>query len=348
LEERRLPLKIRSPHDGDISLIGVPTEILVQLYRTMLLIRQTEERLADALLAGEIRCPVHLYTGQEAVAAGVCAHLNEGDYVFGTHRSHGHYLAKGGGLNAMIAEIYGRTTGCARGRGGSMHVIDPDLHIYATPIVASTISNAVGAALVVARKKNGNVAVSFFGDGAAEEGRFYESLNLASLYQLPVLFVCENNIYASHVRQEARQRNPDIHKHAEAFAMPGVQVDGNDVCAVYRTAQEAVERARGGGGPTLIECLTYRWRGHVGPNYDLDKGIRDVKELEAWQARCPIKCLGKALVDEEIQTEDDIAATRLEVDQAVEEAFAFAKSSPLPDATELLAYVTADAGENEE
>ncbi len=332
-----------SQNDAGVSLAGIPHEVLVGLYRMMLIIRQTEERLADALIAGEIRCPVHLYTGQEAVAAGVCAHLNRDDYVFGTHRSHGHYLAKGGDLNGMIAEIYGRTTGCARGRGGSMHVVDPDLHIYATPIVAATISNAVGAALAATRKRNGNVAVSFFGDGAVEEGRFYESLNLASLYQLPVIFVCENNLYASHVRLEARQRNPDIYRHAEVFAMPGVQVDGNDVCAVYRVAQEAVERARLGGGPTLIECRTYRWRGHVGPNYDLDKGIREPEELEAWQARCPIQRLGKALVEAGIQTEDDLAAIKAQVDLAVEGAWVFARSSLLPDPADLLAFVHVDA-----
>ena len=324
---------------------GILPDTLVGLYETMLKIRQTEERLADALLAGEIRCPVHLYTGQEAVAAGVCVHLDENDYVFGTHRSHGHYLAKGGDLDAMIAEIYGRTTGCARGRGGSMHVVDPDLHIYATPIVAATISIAVGAAWAAARRQDGSIAVTFFGDGAVEEGRFYESLNLASLYQLPVVFICENNLYASHVRLEARQRNPDIYRRAENFALPGVQVDGNDVCAVYLAAQVGVARARNGGGPTLIECLTYRWRGHVGPNYDLDQGIREPEELAAWQARCPIGRLGKALLDESILAEADLAAIRLEVDQEIENAWALAKSGPLPDPARLLAFVRVDASE---
>ena len=340
-------MRVHDAGCNTMSLVDISPETLLELYRMMLVIRQTEERLAEALLADEIRCPVHLYTGQEAVAAGVCAHLNKDDYVFGTHRSHGHYLAKGGGLNRMIAEIYGRTAGCARGRGGSMHVVDPDLHIYAAPIVASTISNAVGAALATARRKNGNVAVTFFGDGAVEEGRFYESLNLASLYQLPVLFVCENNIYASHVRMEARQRNSNIYEHAKVFAMPGVRVDGNDVCAVYQAAQEAVERARNGGGPTLIECLTYRWRGHVGPNYDLNKGIREPEELAAWQERCPIKRLGQGLVDRGIQTKENLAAIRFEVDRAVEQAWVFAKRSALPDSAELLTFVHhVDAKEN--
>ena len=336
-------MRAHDPGNGPISLVGIPPATLTALHRMMLTIRQVEERLADAIIAGEVQCPVHLYTGQEAVAAGVCLHLKDGDYVFGTHRSHGQYLAKGGDLNAMIAEIYGRSAGCARGRGGSMHLIDPELHIYANPIVAATISNAVGAALAESRRQSGAVAVTFFGDGAVEEGRFYESLNLASLYQLPVLFVCENNLYASHVRLEARQRNPNIYKHAEPFALPGVQVDGNDVVAIHLAAQEAVERARDGGGPTLIECLTYRWRGHVGPNYDLDKGLRVAEELAAWQARCPIKRLGEALVAGGLQAERELAATRREVDQVVEEAWAYAKTSPLPAPSELLDHVTADA-----
>ena len=336
-------MRAHDPGNGPISLVGIPPATLTALHRMMLTIRQVEERLADALIAGEVRCPVHLCTGQEAVAAGVCVHLKDEDYVFGTHRSHGQYLAKGGDLKAMIAEIYGRSAGCARGRGGSMHVIDPELHIYANPIVAATISNAVGAALAESRRQSGAVAVTFFGDGAVEEGRFYESLNLASLYQLPVLFICENNLYASHVRLEARQRNPNIYKHAEPFALPGVQVDGNDVVAIHLAAQEAVERARDGGGPTLIECLTYRWRGHVGPNYDLDKGLRVAEELAAWQARCPIKRLGEALVAGGLQAERELAATRREVDQVVEEAWAYAKTSPLPAPSELLDHVTADA-----
>jgi pyruvate dehydrogenase E1 component alpha subunit len=228
-----------------------------------------------------------------------------------------------------------------------MHVVDPDLHVYATPIVAATISNAVGSAFALCRQGKGNVAVAFFGDGAVEEGRFYESLNLASLYQLPVLFVCENNLYASHVRLEARRRNPDLYVLADFFDMPGVQVDGNDVCRVYLTAQEATERARCGGGPTFIECLTYRWRGHVGPHYDLDKGIRDAQELAAWQTRCPIEQLADILLREGIQSQDELAAVRLEIEQAVAQAWEFANSSPLPEPDQLLTHVYSNAGEDE-
>lgn len=308
----------------------------------MLLIRLAEEELARSVEAGEIRCPVHLYTGQEAVATGVCLQLEQKDFVFGTHRSHGHFLAKGGDLKAMIAEIYGRSTGCARGRGGSMHVIDPERHIYATPIVGATIPHAVGAALAAVRQGTGAVAVAFFGDGAVEEGRFCESLGLAALYQLPVLFVCENNLYASHMPLAARRRNPDIYRLGEAFGLPGVRVDGNDVCAVYLAAQDALQRARRGDGPTLLECLTYRWRGHVGPNYDLDKGLRSPEELAAWQARCPIRRLGQRLVEQGIQNQAQLDTIQQQVAGEVEQAWSFARTSPPPDPNELLDFVWAD------
>jgi len=327
----------------EVSMLAdIPSETLIKLHETMLKIRLVEERLADALLNEEIRCPVHLYTGEEAIATGVCAHLNESDYVFGTHRSHGHYLAKGGDLKAMIAEIYGKTSGCAQARGGSMHLVDPDLKIFATPIVGATIATAVGAALASSLRGDGAVSVAFFGDGATDEGRFYESLNLAALYKLPVLFVCENNFYSTHMPLKARQPADNIYKRAEAFAMPGVRVDGNDVCEVHRVAGEAVERARSGGGPTLIECQTYRWHGHVGPYYDFDKGLRSLEEFKSWQARCPVKHLEQTLVAERILTNDDLMPIYQRIKREVEEAIAFAKASPMPEANDLLKYVHND------
>ena len=320
-------------------MTDIPPAKLIELHETMLKMRLVEERLADALLDGEIRCPVHLYTGQEAVATGVCAHLNESDYVFGTHRSHGHYLAKGGDLKAMMAEIYGRVAGCAQGRGGSMHLVDPELKVFATPIVGSTIATTVGTALASSMRGNGAVSVAFFGDGATDEGRFYESLNLAALYKLPVLFVCENNFYSTHMPLKARQPSDNIYERAEMLAMPGVRVDGNDVCEVYRVAGEAVERARNGGGPTLIECRTYRWRGHVGPHYDLDKGLRSPEEFEAWKAKCPVKRLEQRLLAEGILTNEDLMSIFQRIGQEVEDAIAFAKASPMPEASDLLEYV---------
>jgi len=320
----------------------IPLAMLIELHETMLKMRLAEERLADALLAGEIRCPVHLYTGEEAVATGVCAHLNEGDYVLGTHRSHGHYLAKGGSLKAMMAEIYGKVTGCAQGRGGSMHLVDPKLRAFATPIVGATIATAVGIALASSMRGDGAVSVAFFGDGATDEGRFYECLNLAALYKLPVLFVCENNFYSTHLPMEARQPADNIYQRAEMFALPGVRVDGNDVCAVYRVAGEAVQHARNGGGPALLECRTYRWRGHVGPHYDLDKGLRSPEELAAWQARCPVKRLEQTLLAEGVLINDDLTSIHQRIEREVEEAIAFAKANPLPRASDLLMYVYND------
>ncbi len=320
----------------------IPSAKLIQLHEAMLKIRLAEERLADALLNREIRCPVHLYTGEEAVAAGVCAHLRESDYVFGTHRSHGHYLAKGGDLKALMAELYGKTTGCSWGRGGSMHLTSAKLRIFITPIVGATISQAVGAAMASSMKGDGAISVSFFGDGATEQGRFYESLNLAALYKLPVLFICENNLYSSHLRLEARQPADNICKRAEMFTIPAFRVDGNDVCEVYRVSAEAIRRVRSGAGPAFIECRTYRWHGHVGPHDDLDKAIRDPEELKFWRARCPVKLLEQTLLAEGIMTKDDLASVYRRIQQEIEEAISFAKASPTPKADDLLQYVYND------
>ncbi len=283
-------------------LKGIPSATLRTLYTTMLRIRKLEERVAELLQSpSEIVCPVHLYTGQEAVATGVCANLRREDYVFSTHRSHGHYIAKGGDLRALMAELYGKATGCSRGRGGSMHLASPDMGLPgSSAIVAGTIPIAVGAALALSLKKSDGVAVAFFGDGAVGEGTFYESLNLASLKKLPVIFVCENNLYSTHMPVAACLAATEIYRKAEAFCLPGTRVDGNNVIEVYQAAREAIAAARRGEGPALIECLTYRWRGHVGPNYDLDKGLRKQEELDYWMKRDPVKMLEASLLEQKI------------------------------------------------
>src|SRR5205823_7507370 len=212
-----------------------PLTALRAMYVTMLRIRVCEERLAELLVAKEVGCPTHLYTGQEAVAAGVCAALLREDYVFGGHRSHGHYLAKGGDLKELIAEIYGKATGCSKGRGGSMHLVAPEVGILGTvPLVAATIPLAVGTALASKLRGDDRVSVSFFGDGATEEGHFHESLNLAAVYRLPVLFVCENNLYSSHMHLLERRACDNVDRAGEAHGLPSVRVDGNGVVAVYR------------------------------------------------------------------------------------------------------------------
>ena len=298
----------------------------------MLRIRKFEERAGDLVLRGEIKTPCHLYIGQEAVATGVCLALNKEDYIFGTHRSHGHYLAKGGDIKKLMAEIYCKKTGCSKGKGGSMHIIAPEVGLLGTPpIVAASIPIAVGTALSSLLKKENRVAVSFFGDGATNEGVFYESLNFASLKKLPVIFVCENNLYSTHMPIAKCLADTNIAKKAEVFNMPGFQIDGNDVIKVYQTTKVAIERAQKGKGPTLIECQTYRWRGHVGPSDDLDKGLRSKEELDYWIKKCPIKRLEKILKMSKLEKEK----ISQKVEKEIEEAVKIAEKSPYPEETEL-------------
>jgi acetoin:2,6-dichlorophenolindophenol oxidoreductase subunit alpha len=304
-------------------------------------IRLAEERVGKLVASREIRTPCHLSIGQEAIAVGVCTALNEDDTVWGGHRSHGHYLAKGGDLKAMMAEIFGKATGCARGRGGSMHLVAPALGIFGTvPLVAATIPLAVGAALSAKLRGTNQVAVAFFGDGATDEGHFHESLNLAALYCLPVLFVCENNLYSTHLTLKERRVKDNIAESAALHGLEGLVVDGNDVTAVYQVAHQAVQRARSGEGPMLLECRTYRWRGHVGPAADLDVGEDRRRELAEWQGRDPIaQCrtlLGECGVSSEALDRLD-ATVSAEIDAAV----MFARQSPSPDESELLHYVYA-------
>ena len=314
-------------------------ELLSKLYRAMLLIRLTEERIAALIEAREIKTPCHLCIGQEAIAAGVCAALDRQDSIWGGHRSHGHYLAKGGDLNGLLAEILGKTTGCSKGRGGSMHLIDTAVGVMGTvPLVGATIPIAVGAALASKLRGDGRVAVAFFGDGATEEGHFHESLNLASLYRLPVLFVCENNFYSTHMPLADRRPQDNIVQSADLHGMPGVRVDGNDVMAVYESAREAVKRARDGQGPTLLECRTYRWRGHVGPAWDLDVGEHRRRELKEWLPKDPIPRLRRRMTDEGASL-DSLDRMEQEIQADIEAAVRFARDSPAPDPNQLFQYV---------
>lgn len=315
----------------------VQHEKLVQMYTTMIKIRMVEEKIAEGCIKKEIICPCHLYIGEEAVATGVCSALEINDYVFSTHRSHGHYIAKGGDINTMMAEIYGKATGCSKGRGGSMHIASPEMGLPgSSAIVAGTISLAVGSALAFFMQKKDNVSVAFFGDGAVDEGAFYESLNFASLNKLPVIFVCENNLYSTHMPISDCLANTDIYKKAEAFNMPGTRVDGNNVLEVYNAAKRAVENARSGKGPALIECMTYRWRGHVGPNYDIDKGLRTKEEFDFWMNKCPIGALEEFLLKHKIISDSKKIQIKKNIEKEVEKSIVFAKESPYPDKSELL------------
>jgi len=311
------------------------------LYEDMLRIRLFEERVAELLAQEtEIKCPTHLYIGQEAIAVGVCANLRNDDYVFSTHRSHGHYLAKGGDLRTLMAELYGKATGCSNGRGGSMHLASPDVGLPgSSAIVAGTIPIAVGAAMAFKMQKKDSVSVAFFGDGAVNEGVFYESFNFASLKKLPIIFVCENNLFSTHMPISSCLADTDIYRKAEIFKMTGVRVDGNNVAEVFTAARQVIEDARSGKGPALIECMTYRWRGHVGPNYDLNKGLRNKEELDHWMSRDPIKTLEKMLLNHSIMSESEKKQIHRNTDREIAEALSFARESPYPDETELYSDV---------
>jgi TPP-dependent pyruvate/acetoin dehydrogenase alpha subunit len=323
----------------------LPVELLTRMYRSMLRIRMAEDRLAELIEGGEVRCPCHLYVGQEAIAAGVCLALNTDDYLWGGHRSHGHYLAKGGDLDSMFAEILGKTTGCSRGRGGSMHLFAPDQGILGTvPLVAATIPLAVGAALASKLRADGRVSVSFFGDGAIEEGHAHESMNMAALYKLPVIFVCENNFYASHLALLERRAADNILETAAAHGIAGERLDGNDVAGVFAAAQRAITRARSGEGPTLLECRTYRWRGHVGPSWDMDVGVRRKDELQDWLSRDPLPRAREAL-QARGATKETFAMVETEIRTEIEAAVARARQAPFPHEDELLQHVYAERAE---
>jgi len=308
-------------------------ETLKGLYYEMLRIRTVEERIAELYPEQEIRCPTHLCVGQEAVSVGVCASLSRDDYVLSNHRSHGHYLAKGGDLKAMMAELYGKVTGCSKGKGGSMHLVDlPVGFLGATPIVGSTIAIAVGTAFGSVMKGEQRVTVIFFGDGATEEGVFHESINFAALKKLPVVFVCENNLYSVYSPLSVRQpEGREVFGLAKGHGVESYQGDGNDVVEVYRLAEQAIGKARQGGGPTFLEFKTYRWREHCGPYYDNDLGYRTENEFQEWKERCPIERLQERLLKEGVLCNQDIEDMMRNMEVEMEAAVAFAKESPFPE-----------------
>jgi pyruvate dehydrogenase E1 component alpha subunit len=302
-----------------------------------------EESFVAPINDGTVRCPVHLYSGEEAIAVGIGSVLTQKDYVFGTHRSHGHYLAKGGDLNAMVAEIYCKESGCSRGRGGSMHLVAPDVGMLgAAPIVAGTISLALGAALTAQIKKDKRVAISYFGDGATGEGVLYESMNFASLKKPPIIFACENNLYSTHLPISECRVRKDIYTIGVPFGIKSLQVDGNDVLKVYENAKKAIADCRNGKGPYFIEFLTYRHRGHVGPDDNIQGSHTDIRpqnEIRSWLKRDPIKQFEKYLMKNNILDMKKMNAIKLKIQQEVEEAHIFARQSQYPAKGEVAKYV---------
>ena len=300
------------------------------IYRAMQIIRQTEEELARCHQRGLIHGACHTYVGEEAIASSVCAHLRKEDVVFSTHRGHGHALAKGMPPRELMAELFGRQTGCSRGRGGSMHLFSPEIGMMGTSgIVGPCILQACGGGYSFKLMKTDNVAVAFFGDGAANNGAFHEGLNMASIWKLPVLFVCENNQFATEVPFAYAAGNPNVGSRGASYGIPGVTVDGNDVIELNHVARAAVERARSGGGPTLIECQTYRTRAHAEGMGDF--GYRTKEDVEAWKLRCPIQRLRTKCIEQKWISEAEFNAIDAEIKAIVEEARKFAESSPLPD-----------------
>ncbi|MFH0795598.1 MAG: thiamine pyrophosphate-dependent dehydrogenase E1 component subunit alpha [Candidatus Omnitrophota bacterium] len=306
----------------------ISSKILLDMYRKMKEIRHFEDTVYFMFLEGILPGTVHLYQGQEAIAAGVCANLTREDVILSTHRPDGHAIAKGVSLRSCMAEFFGKATGCCKGKGGAMHLGDIEVGMPpAIAIVAGGVPLACGAGLAFKFQKKKNVAVTFFGDGATNEGVWHESMNMASLWDLPVIFVCENNLYGASTHITRVMKIPDIAKRADAYGIPGLAVDGNNVIEVYKTTRNAVEKAKAGDGPTLIECKTYRRSGHS--RGDANQ-YRDKDEEKEWLARDPIIIAQNRLKDLGILTEEKIKKIDEEVKAEIEEAVQFAKNSPFP------------------
>lgn len=307
-----------------------PTLLLNQ-YKKLLELRGVELKVQELYRNGLLPGFVHLYVGEEAVAVGVCSNLRDGDLVFSTHRGHGHALAKGVPAKLVLAELWGKATGSSGGRGGSMHMYAPEYGFMGTNgIVGAPIPLATGAALSAKLRNNGQVVISFFGDGAVNSGSFHESVNFGAVWCLPVVYVCENNLYATEMAFQRATKNVDIASRAAAYGFIGVAVDGQDVSAVSEASQEAISRARAGGGPTLIECKTYRYVGHHEGDPGTDYRTRE--EVQAWKQRDPVKITRKRLLESGQAAENTLRALEQEVEELIDQAVEFAEKSPQPAA----------------
>ena len=319
--------------------MAIEREKLKDMYRTMVRIRCFEERVAREFAAGNIPGVIHLYIGQEAIAVGAMANLRADDYILSTHRGHGHLIAKGGKTDRMMAELYARRTGYNKGKGGSMHIAHVDIGMLgAMGIVGSGIPIATGAALSAKMRGTDQVAICFFGDGAANTMRFHEGINLGAIWELPVIYLCENNLYAVSIPQSYAMKIPDIADRAAAYGIPGVVVDGMDVIAVYEVVGEVVARARRGEGPTLVECKTYRYRGH----FEGDPQVYKPKaEVEEWMKKDPLPRFKKQLIEMGVLTEKEAGEIDQEMVEEMDKAVKFAEESPFPDPEETLEDVYA-------
>ncbi len=319
---------------------NISREKILELYAFLLKIRKTEFKIEEHYHEDEMKTPVHLSLGQEAVAVGVCANLRKEDNIFSNHRSHAHYLAKGGDLKAMMAELYCKEAGCSKGRGGSMHLIDTSVgHLGCSAIVAGSIPHAVGAGFAYKMQKKDLVAVVFFGDAACEQGILYESMNLAKMMNLPVIFVCENNKYAVCSHISARQVDDNLYKRASAFNLPAKRIDGMDVLEVYSQSREVIERARRGKGPFFLECTVQRWRAHSGAGDPLREQYRKPEDMDESNKRDPVESLVNYILKHDIAVSSELDEIAAAIEREIEEAFEYAKQSPLPQDDELERYL---------
>ena len=305
-------------------------KLIMSLFHDMFRIRWVEEEIVRLYPSDVIKSPVHLSIGQEAVSVGVCNVLKKEDVVFGTYRGHALYLAKGGNLNSMMAELYGKLDGCCKGKGGSMHLVDPSVNMMGTSaIVASSISEAVGYALGIKYRGDNDVVVCFFGDGATDQGVFHESLNFAALQKLPILFVCENNNYAIHTKLSDRSAQENLYKFAEVYNIPTKVLKSSDVFELLESADSIIKKIRKGVGPYFIEAYTYRWLEHVGPQEDWNFNYRSIEELSQWKKDDQVERLGRLL--KKHNREDIINKVKVEVAASIK----FAEQSPFPTESEL-------------
>lgn len=330
-------------YTSPLEIDSTDRDFLLDALKMMLLIRQTEECIADLIKSGEVHCPCHLAVGQEAISVGVARHLHNTDRVFGNHRSHAQYLAMGGDVEPLLAEVLGRETGCSKGMGGSMHLYSGEHGFHGSvPIVAGTIPIAVGAALAAKKDKKGAVAVAFFGDGASEEGVLHECLNISSVMKLPILFVVENNLYSSHLDIQQRQPFDSIARFAESSGIAYHIVDGNDISAVEKASRDLIHRSRSGQGPGFLEAVTFRWLGHVGPNEDIDVGVRrSLSELRAWKKRDPIQRLVQALEKHDLLSLQDFKDLVKMTENRINTVKEKALQAPWPSLESLNRYVYA-------
>jgi TPP-dependent pyruvate/acetoin dehydrogenase alpha subunit len=325
---------------GNIDISGIDKSLLIDMLRKMILIRKAEEKLSEHVESGKIKCPCHLGIGQEAIGVAVSLVMRKSDRAFGAHRSHSHYLALNENTFSLFAEVLGRYDGCSHGMGGSMHIVDNENGFKGSvPIVGATIPIATGAGLAAKMDKTGDISISYFGDGACEEGVLHESLNMASIMNLPVLYVCENNLFASHLHIDLRQPSNTTSRFARAHHINHSTVDGNDIVAMYKLLKSEVGSMRSSNTPYYLEAFTYRWKGHVGHRDDIDVGVKRGAQLDAWKKRDPIKRLADSLIHECVITESEYHNLNIEIQNKINTDWEKAELASFPQNEFLITQV---------